>query len=381
MRASGNIRGWAAGLICLVALVGASATALADDEPPTLNLIEAAEQVADSLAEVLRGQTVVVLDPRPFQQGRVGLSRLGRAMGTELRLALDQQRGVTVLEQASLDEALRELRLNLSDLFDPQHRQRFGRFTGTRLMVLAELLEGPRRIELVVRAVRLETGELLRDVSVFISKDAATYRLQGIDGPALIRLEVNGVAEVYMDGYSAGKTNRSGRLDLEVDAGRHRIEIKGKDHYWKSTWVEVAPGQTLDLRLRLKPLPDPDGVALRSMLIPGWGDLVLGHGDFWTYPVLFYGSLYGAKYYWDRRDELVTVQDPQTGRETVEKSGKWPTYGLLAVAAAVWIYDVGHVRASAKAVRRREETYRPQVLSMEVAPFGKGLLVSMQWSF
>ena len=373
-------RAWLIGYFLLCLCV--TDTVWSSDNPQRpMSLIDAAEEASRSLARVLRGGTVVVLDPRPFDSGRTDLRRLGRALGTDLRLALDRQRGVTVLEKARLDEALRELRLNLSDLFDPQQRRRFGRFTGTRYVVLGELVEGPRSIEFIARAVRLETGELLRDVSLFLDKNPATYRLRGVTMPALIRLQAGGLAEVYVDGQRAGMTNTSGRLELQVNAGRHRIEVKRRGYLWQSVSVDVAAGQSVDLKLRLKPLPDPDTVGLMSMIIPGWGDAVLGHSDFWTYPLIFYGSLYGAKYYWDRRNELVEVEDPDTGRTKVEKSGKWRTYGLLALAAVVWVYDVAHVRASARVMRLRDAAYRPRSLTMSMQPGGDSMLLSLRWRF
>lgn len=343
-------------------------------------IAEAAATVADELGASLRGTAVAVLDPEPLESAQSDLRGLGRVLGEELRHALTGRRHVTVLEVARVDEALEELRITQRDLFDRQHRNRFGRLTGTQVILTGRLVELANAIEWEAQAVRVETGELAAGAAVQIRRDADTFRLRGLAVPALLRLDAGGLSEVYVDGESAGATNHAGRLEIEVAPGRHRVEIRREGYAWQAVWINLRAGESRELAVVLEALPDPGGAALRSLLIPGWGDLYLGHADFWIYPIVVYGSLYAANRYRDKVDEMVWVEDPDTGRESLEKRGWWPVYGLLALGIGVWVYDIGHVHEAAERIRARNTSYRP---TLTIGPDLKneGLLVSVRQEF
>ena len=353
----------------------------AHDTTEPYNVMEGAEAAARALSTVMHDQTVVVLNPRLVALRNMDYIKIGVAIGNEMRSALGRDSGVRLLARNQLKAALEEMGVNHKDYLGPEYFGRLSRLTGAQIIVVSDLVNGPNAFELTAQAIYMKTGEVLKGITVLVKKNADIAQLQGIEAPALIHLRVRGLSEVYVNGVSVGNTNRYGRLDLEVEAGRHRIEVKREGFAWESAWLTLSEGEITELEIVPTPLPDPNGMAIRSILIPGWGDLALGHSDFLLYPLVVYGSIYGAIVYSDKVDEQIWTTDPNTGKETLEKRGWFPVYAFAALAIGTWIYDIKHVYRSAEEVRAREAGYRPQSISMNLTPDHQGLMVSYKWDF
>lgn len=261
-------------------------------------------------------------------------------------------RGARLVERRLLMEAVRELQLNnMTDLVDPMRLKRFGRFTGTEILVMSVITEFPESLKINTKLVDLETLAVMATGEVLIQKDRDMKKLLGEPYPGKFIIRTRGNSDVYLNEVLVSQTDFWGNLTIEpVKPGSYTIMVKKDGYQSQSKSIDLSEGQELRMEFSLSPYPSPALAGTLSFFLPGAGDLYLGHDDWWLFAAGVGGSIYGAIYYSKKTDELISVTD-DTGKSHLERRGKDPVYGFAALAGIIWIYDIQHVVRSAKTLR------------------------------
>ncbi|MCX6361597.1 MAG: FlgO family outer membrane protein [Armatimonadetes bacterium] len=91
-----------------------------------------------------------------------------RILQEMLTTAFVKAKVLRVVERAQMDKALKELRLSLSDLVDPENRKKLGKILGATHILVGSVSEGARAVSIDARIVAVETGESIaaQDASV-----------------------------------------------------------------------------------------------------------------------------------------------------------------------------------------------------------------------
>ncbi len=304
---------------------------------------------------------------------------LGAFIAEEMTSLLASQ-GAELLERRLLDESLKELRLNMTDLVDPKSAKRLGHLTGTELLLLGTITEFEDTIKINARLIDIETLNIVSVGDVLIKKDKHVLKLMGIPYPGNLFINTTGGSKVYLDGTPVGQTNMWGDLRLDkIKPGSHSITVEQEGYRTASQSVYLEEDQELKVNISLVKLPSPGVAVFLSMIFPGGGDIYLGHSDWWLYTLGISGSVYGAVYYSRRTEDLVWVQD-ENGKQHIEKRGKDSMYAFAALAAVIWGYDLVHVSSSAKNARYTFDVQQ-NTNGFKVGPESKGAMVVYRWTW
>ena len=121
---------------------------------------QSVKQLVDYSVERIDDRTPTVLLPLSIKTKRLEASA-GR-LETRLEVGLSQGTPFRLVERRGMPDLLRALELQLGDSFDSRKIVEAGRLVPARLAVLAQVAEDPSgQAEMLVKLVRLETGELL----------------------------------------------------------------------------------------------------------------------------------------------------------------------------------------------------------------------------
>lgn len=323
----------------------------------------------------IRNRKIAVTDLKPLY-GEMG--NLGTFIAEEMTSILGRQ-GVRLLERRLIDESLKELQLNQSDLVDPRSAKRFGRFTGAELLLLGSMTEFEKTIKINARLVDIETLDVVSTGEVLISKDRQIFGPMGIPYPGRLVISAVGGATVYLDGSNAGQTNLWGNLKLDkVNPGSHSITVQKEGYRSARHSIIVKEDQELQVDISIEKLPSPGAAVFLSMIFPGGGDIYLGHDDWWLYTIGVGGSIYGAIYYSKRTEDLIWAKDDTGNGQHLEKRGDVPMYAFAALATGIWIYDLVHVSSSAKALRNTPSN-ELRTNGFMIVPESEGAMVVYRW--
>lgn len=306
------------------------------------------------------------------------MGNMGSFIAEELTSLLVRQ-GAKLLERRLIDEALRELRLNQSDLVDSRSAKRFGRFTGAELLLLGSMTEFEKTIKINARLVDIETLDVVSTGEVLISKDRQIFGPMGIPYPGRLVINTAGGSMVSLDGTPVGQTNLWGNLRLDkVKPGSHSIAVQKEGYRSARHSISVEEDQELQVDLSMEKLPSPGAAVFLSMIFPGGGDIYLGHDDWWLYTIGVGGSIYGAIYYSKRTEDLIWAKNDTGNGQHLEKRGDVPMYAFAALAAGIWIYDMVHVSSSAKELRNAPSN-EVNTNGFMIVPESAGAMVVYRW--
>lgn len=316
---------------------------------------------------------VAIADLSPLHGG---MGNLGSFLSEEMFTILARY-NIRLLERKLLSDALKELRLNMTDLVDPEHARRFGRFTGTDLLLLGTTTDFPEAIRINARLIDIESRVLVGAGSIELRKGKDILRLMGLPYPGTIQIESLPESRVYLDGDSVGTTDWMGRLKVyPVNPEGHTLTIQKDGYLSYKTSINIGEDEELSIKAILRKTPDPGTAATLSLVFPGAGDLYLGHRDWWMYTLGVGGSIYGAYYYSDKTEDLIWVED-EKGRR-LEKRGKGPTYLFAGLAAIIWVYDISHVYSEAKKIHF--EDVQEYKIGLEFNPNDKSFIILYRWN-
>lgn len=356
-----------------------TAPAWASDSSSAYSLDEGLEQLTDGLLRDRAGmgsRMVVVTDLVKLEGGD---SPLGPFLSREI-FTLLARRKVNLLGRDRLEDAMRELKLNMTDLVDRAHAKRFGRFTGTNVLLLGTVADLRNVFKVNVQLVEIETRNMLRTAAVMIRKDEAICGLAGVACPGSLSVSSASNAQVFIDGRPVGETDWLGRLRLvHLDAGNHLLEIRREGYRKLSMTVFILEVKENKVDAPLESLPSPGTAVALSLLLPGAGDFYLGHADGVLYTLGVGGAIYGAVYYSKRQNDWVLVED-EHGKENIERRGAFPMVGFAVLAAYIWYKDLQHVYQSAILERNAMSigSFDVQLSATPEAP-GAAVVLNVRW--
>jgi TolB-like protein len=99
------------------------------------------------------------------------VSELGRYLSEEISTKLAMTRKFNLLERGLLYKAVNELKINFSELSDPEKRLRFGKFIGADYLVIGTITDRRTCIKVNLRIIGVEKGEVAGGATSTILKD------------------------------------------------------------------------------------------------------------------------------------------------------------------------------------------------------------------
>lgn len=165
-------------------------------------------------------------------QGNVTL--LGRFIEEELVTRLFQANQFKVIERSLLENALVELKFNLSDLVDPSVAKQLGRVVGADAIVVGTVTDLGQSIKINARIITVESGEVIGAAGAKVVKDASVGEMlkKMIGKPGKAGYKVTEKYEGNKGGYNIIKNgdfrNRyEGWERIVGDEGSSKTEITG----------------------------------------------------------------------------------------------------------------------------------------------------------
>src|SRR5437867_9203490 len=143
-----------------------------------MELKDGVERLAAELAKsVPTGKTLrVAVTDFPDLQGVT--SNLGRYVAERLTTRLSAQtEKFRVIERRRLGQVLGELNFSMSDLVDPSKAKQLGRMLGVEAIVVGTVSDLGNSVDIDARIIEIETNNILRGMTVGISKDETVRRL------------------------------------------------------------------------------------------------------------------------------------------------------------------------------------------------------------
>jgi TolB-like protein len=142
-----------------------------------------AEQIIKSTPDKEQRRVAVV----DFPDLQNVTSDLGRYIANRLTTRLGQSTKFLVIERQRLTQVLAELKLNMSDLVDPEKAKRFGQMVGVDAIVVGTVSDLGNQVDLDARIIEIETNRMILGETVTISKDQVVKDMleRGRDLPAM----------------------------------------------------------------------------------------------------------------------------------------------------------------------------------------------------
>ena len=187
-------------LICLLLWHGAAMAGSPYELDKGLEVLSK-QLLADKSAISKRRVAVTASVP---MSGKAG--SLGAFLGEEIYTHFANN-GVKLLEKRLIEDALKELKLNITDMVDPERAKQFGRFTGTELLLLGSITILPDTVRINARLIDIESRIMAGAGSVEIYKSKELFKVMGIPYPGSIALVSTSSSEVYLNGEMVGVTD------------------------------------------------------------------------------------------------------------------------------------------------------------------------------
>jgi Mg-chelatase subunit ChlD len=125
-------------------------------------------QLADySSLKLAPGTRVSVI---PYAPAAPDLSAVSEYFMEQSVLSMGSQKFFTLVERANLQQVLKELEFQLSDLADESKAARLGKMLGAEVLVLGKVYRVKDKYEIFVKLVRVETAEILSVIKVKIDQ-------------------------------------------------------------------------------------------------------------------------------------------------------------------------------------------------------------------
>lgn len=210
--------------------------------------------------EQQRKRKLAILD---FTKLDGSVDNFGRYLAERLVTAMFLSRQFDVIERRQLDKILAELRLNLSDLIDPQNAQRLGRVHGVDAIASGSVSELAVSVEVNGRLIETETGRVFAVATTRFAKDKDVIALLG-GGPS-------GVAQpgAAASGAAAGPAKGV----VVIPAGEFIYGPEGKEQRISlpTFYIDVHEVTNADYA-RVRPHDYPPGKANHPVVNVSWHD-------------------------------------------------------------------------------------------------------------
>jgi len=146
---------------------------------------------------------------------------LGVAMAEMLVVKLERKGKFRVVERSQIDKVLGELKLNLGDIFDVASAKKFGKALGADAIVTGSLTDLETIVDVNVRMIGVETGEIITSANAKMIKNANITKKLGeiIEKPIVQKKEKTGwkVPGKAPNRASKPKTSAPGGIFFQED--------------------------------------------------------------------------------------------------------------------------------------------------------------------
>ena len=120
---------------------------------------QAVKQLLDYSTVLIREKTPTVLMPVSVKDP--GLKAPSELLEDRLELVIFKIPQFQMLERKNLQQLIGEMSLQLNDLFDNKKTVEVGKMAGAQLALMSKLFPGKEKLELYLKLVRIETGEII----------------------------------------------------------------------------------------------------------------------------------------------------------------------------------------------------------------------------
>ncbi len=121
--------------------------------------------------KALKGQTVVIAE---FENINVRGDAVPRILQEKLTTAFIKSGHFDVVERAQLEKALKELKIGMSGLVDPDTQKQIGKLLGASLIVLGSISEANSKVSIDARVVSIESGKAVSAADAVVGGDIST---------------------------------------------------------------------------------------------------------------------------------------------------------------------------------------------------------------
>ncbi len=126
---------------------------------------QAVKQLLDYSIVRIEERTPTVLMPVSVKEEK--LKAASELLEDRLAIVMFKSPQFQMLERENIQQLLSEMSLQLTDLFDDEKTVEVGKMAGAKLAVISKLYRGKKKLELFLKLVRIETGEI---ISVTLAK-------------------------------------------------------------------------------------------------------------------------------------------------------------------------------------------------------------------
>jgi len=120
---------------------------------------QAVRQLLDYSTVLIREKTPTVLMPVSVKDQALKAS--SELLEDRLELVIFKTPQFQMLERKNLQQLIGEMSLQLNDLFDDKKTVEVGKMAGAQLALMSKLAPGKEKLELYLKLVRIETGEII----------------------------------------------------------------------------------------------------------------------------------------------------------------------------------------------------------------------------
>ena len=201
-----------------------------------------ADQISESVTSV-KIKNVAVMDFNDLQ-GNVTL--LGRFIEEELVTRLFQANQFKVIERSLLENALGELKFNLSDLVDPSVAKQLGRVVGADAIVTGTITDLGQSVKINARIIAVESGEVIGAAGAKVVKDTSVGEMlkKMIGTPT--RSEHKG-PEKYERNKDIGNLIKNGDFKNRYDGWERTVGNEGSSKTEITGYSNAKSGQGLHI--------------------------------------------------------------------------------------------------------------------------------------
>jgi TolB-like protein len=144
-----------------------------------LGLQAGVEQLVQDLIQATPEGKPLLVAVSDFPDLQGSTNDLGRYIATRITTRLGQSKKFSVTERQRLTQVLRELKISMSALVDPEQAKKLQKMVGVDALVVGTITDLGKQVDVDARLIEIEANRMIWSASVTIDKDPTLERLQG----------------------------------------------------------------------------------------------------------------------------------------------------------------------------------------------------------
>jgi len=196
----------------------------------------------DKDVEKLKGERILIAE---FDNVTGKGDVVPRTLQEMLSTAFIKAKHFKVVERAQMEKALKELKLGLTDLIDPDNQKKIGKLVGASHILLGSISEGSTAVTIDARIVAIETGECIAAEDAVVNTDGKTLpNAQDANFPGIPKAKT---PEINLDetGKPTGAGDWVGKKPDMGLFGRTRFKIAWREKLTPDKVLQFDSGDLL----------------------------------------------------------------------------------------------------------------------------------------